>query len=110
MQISTLHSYQYSNNTVHLGVREMQDVFMKVVTKKKKNEKKRYLVDVQFSTDKKLVTKQDRQTLQNSDGKQYCQYWIPRLVVFIRFRANRDCLWKLYMLVKSARTVSRELY
>jgi len=39
MQISTLHSYQYSNNTVHLGVREMQAVFMKVVTKKKKRKK-----------------------------------------------------------------------
>jgi len=32
------------------------------------------------------------------------------LVVFTRFPANRDCLLKLYMLVKSARTVSRELY
>jgi len=40
--------------------------------------KKQYLIDVQFSTDKKLATMQDRQTLQNSDGKQlqYCQYWI----------------------------------
>jgi len=52
---------------------------------------------------------QDRQTLQNSDKKQYCQYWILRLVVFTRFRANRGCLLKLYILVKSARTVSREL-
>jgi len=32
------------------------------------------------------------------------------LVVFSGFPANRDCLLKLYMLVKSARTVSRELY
>jgi len=53
---------------------------------------------------------QDRQTLQNSDEKQDCQYWILRLVVFTRFRANRDCLLKLFMIVKSARTVSRELY
>jgi len=30
-------------------------------------------VDVQFSTDKKLATTQDRQTLQNSDEKQYSQ-------------------------------------
>jgi len=46
--------------------------------------KKRYLIDVQFSTDNKLATTQDRQTLQNSDEKQYCQYWILRLVVFAR--------------------------
>jgi len=32
------------------------------------------------------------------------------LVVFTRFPANRDCLLKLYMLVKSTRTVSRELH
>jgi len=72
--------------------------------------KKGYLIDVQFSTDKKLATTQDRQTLQNSDEKQYCQYWIPRLAVFTRFPANRDCLLKVRMLVNSARTVSRELY
>jgi len=63
-----------------------------------------------ISTDKKLATTQDRQTLQNSDEKQYCQWWILRLVVFARYPANRVCLLKLYMLVKSARTVSRELY
>jgi len=34
-----------------------------------KKKKKRYLIDVQFSTDKKLATTQDRQRLQNSDGK-----------------------------------------
>jgi len=68
------------------------------------------LIDVQFSTDEKLASTQDRQTLQNSDEKQCCQYWILRLVVFTRFRANRHCLLKLCMLVKSARTVSRELY
>jgi len=76
----------------------------------KKNEKKRDSSDVQFSTDKKLATTQDRQTVQNSDEKQYCQYWILGLVVFTGFPAKRDCLLKLYMLVKSARTVSRELY
>jgi len=38
---------------------------------------------------------QDRQTLQNSGEKQSCQW---------------DCLLKLYMLVKSARKVSRDLY
>jgi len=35
------------------------------------NEKKRYLIDVHFSIDKKLATTQDRQTLQNSDEKLY---------------------------------------
>jgi len=31
-------------------------------------------------------------------------------LVFTRFRANRDCLLKIYLLVKPGRTVSRELY
>jgi len=29
--------------------------------------------------------------------KQYFRYWILRLVVFTRFRTNRDCLLKLYV-------------
>jgi len=62
----------------------MQAVFMKVVTKKKWK-KNGTLIDVQFSTVKKLATKQDHQTLQNSDEKQYCQYWILRLVVLLDF-------------------------
>jgi len=45
---------------MHLAVREIKAVFVKVVTKKNEN-KKRYLIDVQFSTDKKLATGQDRQ-------------------------------------------------
>jgi len=36
------------------------------------------LLDVQSSTEKKLATTQDRQTLQNSDEKQYCQDWMLR--------------------------------
>jgi len=32
------------------------------------------------------------------------------LVLFTRFPVNRELLLKLYMLVKSARTVSREIY
>jgi len=59
---------------------------------------------------KKLATTQDRLILQNSDEKQDCQFWILRLVVFTRFPVNKDCLLKLYMLIKSARTVSRELH
>jgi len=40
-----------------------------------------YLLNVQYSTVKKLATPQDRQTLQNFDKKQYCQYWMLGLVV-----------------------------
>jgi len=63
-----------------------------------------------FPLTKKVATTQDRQILQNSDEKQDCQFWILSLVVFTRFPANRDCLLKLYMLLKSARTVSREFH
>jgi len=44
-----------------------------------------------------LATTQDRQTLQNSDEKQCCQYSILHLVVFTKFRAHRVCFLKLYM-------------
>jgi len=81
---------------------------MKAVTKKMK--KKKTVLDVQFPLTKKPSATQDHQILQNSDENQDCQFWILRLVVFTRFPANRDFLLKLYMLVKSARTVSRELH
>jgi len=45
---------------MHLGMIEMQVVFVEVITKKNEKEK-RYWIDVQFSTDKNLVTAQDRQ-------------------------------------------------
>jgi len=35
-----------------------------------------------------MLTTQDRQTLQNSDEKQYIQYWTLRLVIFARFPAT----------------------
>jgi len=38
----------------------MQVVFVEVITKKNEKEK-RYWIDVQFSTDKNLITAQDRQ-------------------------------------------------
>jgi len=82
---------------VNLGVRKMQTVFMKVVTKKNEKEKKRVLLDVKISTDKKFATTQDRQRRQNSDEKQYCQYWILPLVVFTRFGANRLLVETLYV-------------
>jgi len=72
--------------------------------------KNQTVLDVQFPLTKKLATTQDRQILQNSGEKQDCQFWILRLDVFTRLPANRDCLLKLYMLVKSARTVSRKLH
>jgi len=92
--IGTLTTRQYCAS----GRERDAAVCMKAVTKKEWKRKKRYLIDVQFSTDK-LATTEDRQTLQNSDEKQDCQYWIPRLVVFTRFPANRDCLLKLYIYV-----------
>jgi len=60
---------------VHLGVREIQAVCTKAVRKKEWKRKKRY-----FSTI--FHWQKDRQTLQNTDGKQYCQYWIRCLIVF----------------------------
>jgi len=45
---------------MHLGMIEMQVVFVEVITKKNEKEK-RYWIDVQFSTDKNLITAQDRQ-------------------------------------------------
>jgi len=77
--------------------------------KKRMKKRKTVLSWCSISTDKKLATTQGRQILQNSDEKQDWQYWILRLVVFNRFLADRDGLLKLYTLVKSARTVSREL-
>jgi len=49
--------------------------------KKNMKNKEQYSPEVQSSTDKKLTTMQDRQTLQSSDEKQYRQYWILRLIV-----------------------------
>jgi len=43
----------------------MQAVFLKVVTQKECIRKKRYLIGVQRSTDKKLAATQDRQRAQN---------------------------------------------
>ena len=84
--------YQH-DNVVHQGVREIQAACMKAVTKKEWKRKKRYLTDVQFSTDKKLATTQDRQKLQNSDEKQDCQYWILRLVVLLDFPHREIPCW-----------------
>jgi len=111
MQMSTLDFCHYSNNMTILCIWAWER-FRPSLSKRlqKKNEKdKKTVLDVQFPLTKKLATTEDRQILQNSK-KHDCQFWILGLVVFTRFSANRDCLLKLYMLVKSARTVSRELH
>ena len=60
-----------------------------------KNEKeKRYLIDVQFST---IGQDRQRNRARPPEEKQYFQYWILHLLVFTRFRANRDCLLKLHV-------------
>jgi len=46
----------------------------------KKRIKRKFLLNVQSSTDKKLSTTQDRQTLQDTVEKQYCQYCMPELL------------------------------
>jgi len=47
----------------------------------KKRMKKKNSTFLMFNLpDKKLATTQDSQPLQNSDEKQYCQYWMLRLV------------------------------
>jgi len=111
-QMSTLDSYQYSNNTTILCIWAWERCmwYLWKWLHKRMKKKKWVLNWCSIFPEKKLATTQDRQTLQNFDEKQYCKYWILRLVVCTRFRANRVCLLKLYMLVKSARTVSHELY
>jgi len=107
MQVSTLDSYQYSNNTKILCIwawERCKSSLWKWLQKQNKNKKVLNWCSI------KLATTQDRQRLQNSDEKQYWQYWILCLVVFTRFRANRDCLLEFCMLVKSAKRVSREIY
>ena len=55
-------------------------------------------------------TSQQRKTARHCRTPMKSDIVILRLVFFTRFPANRDCLLKLYKLVKSARTVCREFY
>jgi len=84
---------------MHLGVRQVQAVCMKAITKKWRR-KKRYLTDDQIYTDQKVATTQDHQTLQNSDEKQYCQYCILRFVVLTRldFPQTEIACWSFTIL------------
>jgi len=52
--------------------------------------KEQYLLDVQSSIDKKLATTQDRQTLQNSNEKQYCQWWMLLWLLPTRMSAQTE--------------------
>ena len=58
--------------------------------KKRMKKKEQYFLDVQSSRQKPETT-QDSQALQNSDGKQYCQYWMLRLVA-INYIARKQRL------------------
>ena len=101
LQMSTLDSHQYNNNTTILCIWAWDAGRLYEIGYRKRMKKKKWcLIDVQFYTDKKLATMHDRQTLPNSNERQYFQYWILRLFAFTRFPANWDCLLKLYMLVK----------
>jgi len=87
IQISTLDPYEYSSNMTMLCIWTWER-FRPSVWKwlQRQNEKeKRHLIDVQFSTDKKLTTGQDRQ-----------KKAIFSVLDPTRFRANKDCLLKLY--------------
>ena len=73
----------------------MQAAFMKVVTKIEWKRKKNGTTDVQFSTDK---NSQQRKTarhcsLQNSDEKQYCQYWILGWLFLLDFTQIEIACW-----------------
>ena len=62
IQMSTLDPYQYSSNTTILCIWAWERCRPSLWKWLQKNEKqKRYLIDVKFSTDKKLATGQDRQ-------------------------------------------------
>jgi len=97
--MSTLESYQYSNNTTILCTwawERCKPSLWKWLQKKSEKEKKWYLV-FNFPLTRSSQQRKTAKRLQNSDEKQYCQYWILRLVVFTWFRANRHCLFKLYV-------------
>ena len=114
MQMSTLDSYHYSYNKIVLCIwawERCRPSLWKWLQKKNEKEKKVLNWCSIFHWQKaRSNARPPSQRLQNADEKQDCQYWILRLVVFTRFRANRDWFLKLYTLVKSPRTVSRELY
>ena len=60
--------------------------------------------------DKKLATMQDRQTLQTPMKRNIVRIGCYAWLLPTRLPAKRDCLLKVCMLVKSARTVSREFH
>ena len=108
MQMSTLDSYQYSNNTTMACIwawERCRPSVWKRLQKKNETEKNGAWLMFSFPLTK---TSQQRKTARHCKTPMKSHIVILRLVVFTRFPANRDCLLKLYMLVKSARTVFRE--
>ena len=105
--------FQYSNNMTILCIWAWER-FRPSVWKQlqERNEKEKAVLDVQFSTDKKA-----RNNAGPPDTAQF--RWEARLSVlvpnptfgcFYLISRKQRCLLKLYMLVKSARRVSRELH
>jgi len=69
-----LDPYQYNNNTKILRIWAWERCRPSVCKRlQKENKIEKNGIGIQFSIDKKLATSQDRKTLQNSNGKQYCQ-------------------------------------
>ena len=84
---------------------------MPMVTRKKWKERTvAYLPDVQSSTDKssqqRKTARHCRTLLKSNIVSIGCYIWL----LLTRLPANRDCLLKLYMLVKPAGTASCEFY
>jgi len=101
MQMSTLDSYQYSNNTTILCIWSERDAgrLYESGYKKGMKKKKRYLTDIQFFTDK------------SSHQRKTARHYYPPMksnivsigyyvwLILTRFPANRVCLLKLHMKV-----------
>ena len=112
MQMSTLDSYQYSNSTTILWTwvwEWCRPSLWKWLRKRMKKKKKRYLLVLNFPLTKssqQCKTATHCKTPMKSNIVSIGSYvWL-----FLLDLAQTDCLLKLYMLVKSARTVSREFY
>jgi len=90
--MSTLAPYEYSSDTtiVCIWVWERCRPSLWKWLQKKNEKEKRYLLMFNFP-----LTKSLQQGKKTARKKQYFQYCILCLVVFTRFRANRDCLLKL---------------
>jgi len=91
--MSTLDPYEYSRNTTILYIWAWERCKPSYESDYKKRMKKKNGAWLMFNFP---MTKSSQQG-KTAREKQYFQYWILRLVVFTRFRSNRDCLLKLYI-------------